>query len=125
MARSMVADNGSGNSVKSNVRTSSGMFLQKHQVLLFPLLVIFLLADGIFLSIKSLELPWLIKIRFLRLFIRLFSVDDPSLSKTEAILPQFDSFKIWPSLSFDWITRLEMLIPTVARVTQSLLLTFE
>ncbi|RWW02480.1 hypothetical protein GW17_00034436 [Ensete ventricosum] len=31
MARSMVADNGSGNSVKSNVRTSSGMFLQKHQ----------------------------------------------------------------------------------------------
>ncbi|WOK93963.1 putative prolyl 4-hydroxylase 6 [Canna indica] len=31
IARSMVADNESGNSIKSKVRTSSGMFLQKHQ----------------------------------------------------------------------------------------------
>ncbi|RZR97596.1 hypothetical protein BHM03_00026824 [Ensete ventricosum] len=40
MARSMVADNGSGNSVKSNVRTSSGMFLQKHQCHKNPLYMI-------------------------------------------------------------------------------------
>ncbi|RWW77674.1 hypothetical protein BHE74_00014147 [Ensete ventricosum] len=32
MARSIVADNESGNSLTSNVRTNSGMFLQKHQV---------------------------------------------------------------------------------------------
>jgi prolyl 4-hydroxylase len=32
----MVADNESGKSIKSEVRTSSGMFLQKAQVLLIP-----------------------------------------------------------------------------------------
>ncbi|RZR92186.1 hypothetical protein BHM03_00020458 [Ensete ventricosum] len=32
MARSIVADNESGKSLTSNVRTNSGMFLQKHQV---------------------------------------------------------------------------------------------
>ena len=31
----MVADNDSGKSVASEVRTSSGMFLQKHQVCIY------------------------------------------------------------------------------------------
>ena len=35
LEKSMVADNDSGKSVMSEVRTSSGMFIEKHQVTLF------------------------------------------------------------------------------------------
>lgn len=50
LEKSMVADNDSGKSVESEVRTSSGMFLEKNQVIFLQLNTFFVFWDFVVLD---------------------------------------------------------------------------